>query len=444
MLNNLDLRMKKIKQKYLLYILCFCILNISSCASGDNGSSSKMEQNDQIIYASDTAKPIKKITFRFYIDNSASMKGFYTADPSNFLKNLNAAITYVATACVQNNYDCEIYTFDDSIRLLEKVDVNNVGKTLEHLNFRQSLSGKSTDIKDVLVNLIDDLNEDEVNLIFTDAIPSPTQKDEPIDKFLDVMKNSIFRSVHRKMSQYQFAGVYALCDGNFDGYFYDQHDVPYQCKKVTVPYFIWCFGNNEVIKSMAGQLIYQKGNAGIEAKNVILRYDFTKIKTNVKLVMGQDYEINGNATDLSLIKKKNTKSLLVNLLADFKEIPLDPELLKRPDYYEIFVAGNLVKEAKIEVKPIENLSDPANAGFTHKVRFSVPDTYGSNAIEMHLKFKNPPWLDSLCTTENLYPGHPDFGKKIFGYQSILMGFREAYRSLGLYQDYLNVKIGVKY
>lgn len=428
-------------RKYDLFICFIFLLLFQSCAVGENNHSNAENTANEISIPK--VKSIKKaINYSLYIDNSIGMKGFYQANNSVFLQNLNQLIVQIADLAEHNGGRFNVYTYSDSINLYETLVSNNINKFLDKINVYGFSPSISTDFYDLMVQMIDSVNDDNFVVVISDGLPEPVRADESIDKYLDLKKNKIYASAFEKLEKNPFDAFLLSCKSMFDGDFFDQHHNTFHCTNVELPFLIYGMGGHGVVSDFLNHAV--NNNQQLKYEHIAISFDPKKINIGQKIVLSDDYQIVGDASDMIIKKTKSTNGLQASLLLNFSDLPLVKERLLNSAYYTLLANGIEIKNATISVAEVANKMDPATSGFTHKVKISIPKTNGQKEFVLRYKFHREEWVSQLSTNEAIDPIHPDFGKKIFGFENIISGLEKAYMDHGYLESYFDIKIVVQY
>ena len=152
------------------------IFLIQACTTGNAFNQNGHEETlIPTSYSEIKAKQLTPITsnkYRFYIDNSYSMNGYFK-DGSNFLSTVNKLITHLSNISDDENTICDLYYINNEINYFGNTKSIDIGKYLCSINdfYSNDQKGnrKVTDLKDVLKSVIDSIQQNTINVIITDS-----------------------------------------------------------------------------------------------------------------------------------------------------------------------------------------------------------------------------------------------------------------------------------
>jgi len=417
------------------------IFLIQACTTGNAFNQNGHEETlIPTSYSGTKAKqstPNTSIKYRIYLDNSYSMNGYFK-DGSNFLSTVNKLITHLSNISDDENTICDLNYINNGINYFGNTKNIDIGKYLGSINdfYSNDQKGnrKVTDLKDVLKSVIDSIQQNTVNVIITDGIPSPGLNGQESGTYLDILQNCIYKGVYSKLSKLEFITQIIKCKSGFSGIYINQLNKGIKLEGNERPYYIFIMGEEIASKKVAEFI--RKHIESSNFQSSVLFNNSHNITVKSKILLGTGYEIVGNASAMKIHKKnEGTNEVKLRILADYKTISQNDEYLLNFDNYEVTPV-----DAKITIYKITNIDDPLNKGFTHKILLTIPNLYQNEQVKICLKNIQPEWIKETNTTQDINLSDSEIKQKTFGFQYIVNGFIDGYRERKLIDNYFTLII----
>lgn len=358
---------------------------------------------DKIIVSSENnPNPISEIKpiLKVYIENSGSMDG-YMCDGSQ-LK--DAIFDYVSdlNACVDTT---RLYYINNRIISFHG-DLDQYVKTMNPASFRKAGSSRSnSDLSKMLNTVMESMTDSIVSIFVSDCILDLPVSDA--QRFLSTCQISIKNAINKGRKDMPFLGVEILkMTSDFNGRYYYQNGGSEVLTNVKRPYYIWIFGNSNVLAKLNKEVplngLEKYGYDGIVSycTNTYVPYDITNraLTSNIINPIKGDY----NAT----------------IRADFSATLQSEDYLQNIDNYS-FNNHNLIIE---DIRPI--IADKSQ--YSHFINITIPEGVSIAEDNLILKAQNiPNWV---------FESNDESGKNVMdnidkttGIKYLIGGVADAYK-----------------
>ena len=422
--------------RMLLFIIGVFTL-LQACTNGS--ANSQNGYDEPLIYSTQSSikENNKKIPIinscKIYLDNSYSMKGYYNAG-SDFLSTFNKLITHISNINDDQNTSCNFNYTNNRINYFENTKNSNIGQFLGKINnfFSSEQKGDKnvTDLKNILKSINDSIQQNTINIIITDRVPSLDLNGQESGNYFDILIYCIFKSVYSKLIKCEFATQIIKCKSVYSVTYINQLNKCVKLEGVESPYYIFVMGEENRSKQVTEFI--RNSILSSNYQSVVLLNNLHKIVVKSKLLLGTGYEIVGNASDLKIHKNDHgTNQIKLQLLTDLRGLYIDDEYTLNPDNYSITPV-----EAQISISKITNVEDPLNNGFSHKILVTIPNIYLSEQIKICLRYKLPVWINETKSTQDISLPESKLKQKTFGFQYIVNGFLDGCQERKLIENYV--------
>lgn len=326
------------------------------------GCTHKIEvSSEKVMSPINEMKPALEV----YIENSGSMDG-YMCDGSQ-LK--DAVFDYVSdlngcTDKVELNYiNNKIIPFNGSLE--------QYIKTLNPVSFQRAGGNRAnSDLGYMIATILEQMSDSVISIFVSDCILDlPANNSQ---KFLNTCQISIKNAINKGRKQIPNLGVEILkMTSDFSGKYFYQNGSVEILKDVKRPYYIWIFGNSNVLASLNSEVPF----SGLE------KYGFEGFISFAKKI-DVPYEITNKATTSNVIKPVKGE-YTATIRADFRAT-LQPETVIQDPLNYCFNNQSLIIET---IQPIT----AKNSSYTHFITIAIPD--GTKIAQENLTFKPPRMLD---------------------------------------------------
>ncbi len=395
-------------------------LFLTSCGNNEKKTNDIKKSQDSVKVTS--IKP----TINVYIENSGSMDG-YVKGVTEFEQGVYNYLT-----------DIKISQFTDSLNLFyinsdiipQGSDISDFIEKLEPTTFKNKGGNRnSTDISDLLKNVLKETDDKEIAILITDGIFSPG-KGKDAEQYLVNQQIGIKTNMADYIRKYPNCAVviYQL-SSQFDGWYYNREDSKTAINEQR-PYYIWIIGNSKQINELILKVPETKFN-GSGIQNVFSITGGPKsIEYAVKMGSGNfDLDKEEPKTTIENLKKEtkgNQNTAIFSVLAKLSGFLLDDNYLNNVSNYEI---SNKYFSFSIS-KALSN-----NFGYTHQLNFSSESVH-KGVLSVKLKTQIPQWVEDVNDSIGKIP----IKGKTYGVKYQIHGVYEAFTIINNYYTEIKVKI----
>ncbi len=365
-------------------------------------------------------------TVNFYIENSGSMDGFVNRG-NDFTKFITTYLTDISinfTDSVNLNY------INSKIIPIGK-DLTDFTNKLDATSFKQMGGNRGeTHIFQLLDAVLNQNDKNIITIFITDGIFSPG-RGKDASRYVTDQYNGIKKSFSdfHKRNPNAAVVVYQL-SSQFNGTFFDRHDIPFLNTKDTLPYYIWLIGDSKHLNDLMVKVPESKyTNNGVE--NVF------SIKSGGKSV---DYAIkkgsgvfdldktNAKTTinNLKIQSKGNQNTATFSVNANLSGFLLSDSYLSDVSNYE----WNL-KDYSLTI----NKALPNNFGYTHELKFESAKILKGDLF-VKLKTQIPQWVEEVHDED----GEAPIKSKTYGIKYQINGVYEAFTLTKKHYTEIKIKI----
>ena len=358
---------------------------------------------DKIVVGSDNnVNPISDInpTLNVYIENSGSMDG-YMCDGSQ-LK--DAVFDYVSDLSVCS--DTTSLNYINNRIIPYKGSLEQYIKTMSPTTFQKAGGNHSnSDLGEMLSMILQEMTDTSVSIFISDCI-----LDLPVSnsqKFLSRCQISIKNAINEGRNRIPNLGVEIIkMTSDFNGKYYYPNGGVEKLKDVKRPYYIWIFGNNNILAKLNS----------VVPVNELKDFGFEGIVAYSKKV-AEPYEIKNRSltsTTINPTKGNYNATIRVNLSST-----LQPETVIQDLSNYTFNNQSLVIE---DIKPIT----ASNSPYTHFINIVIPK--GVNIAEDNLILKTPQMPDWVIeSNDDSGIDINDNLNKTTGIKYLIIGVADAYK-----------------
>ena len=369
-----------------------------------------------------------KQNVNFYIENSASMLGYFESN-SHF----RASILAFSAFFKEKDYRLKHYFINEKVypldsHYIEKISVQEA-KKYGNLSFSQ--------LDKMLENILQNKNESKSNLdIFISDFVYDGKGLNPEQEQLNIQYK--VRDIFFEREYGTDKSVLVLnMQSPFSGIYYDYKNGKTDLKNEPRPYYIWLMGNSEYLQVLYDAFDFQQLKG---FKNKFLFFHQNKAKTSYYSILPNTQKLgnfrraissnNSKAVhDISQIKlDKKTSKMSFILSIDFAELPFPEKYLLDENNYKL--KGNI----NATIRKIERLNqaniqknDKRFLGTaTHLVYIDLAEKIlHSKDLELQLLYTYPAWEKYAIVDDTNIKTHID---KTFGIDAIMQGLQAAFHA----------------
>ena len=433
--------MKKNTHKIFL-CTCLCLLLNISCAKEKRNK--RMSQIK--VSAKEMLKPIDINEVNFFFENSASMNGYLEGD--NFLEAM--------TRVIGNSASEKLNTF------FVNTDVHKAFNLLSKIEKKQIKVGNigSSDHQFIFKTAIEKAIDNNVSIVVTDGIYSVKGKNPSI------VSVKIEQTFERALKENAIEIVVLKMTSNFKGTYYSETCKPgHKAIKInqTRPYYIFLFGNKDVINKTLENIVIKNDLKGLEEES---RFIITKnLKVNYT-VLTQGMEKEGSFKQANhnpvvkvigqAIKASKNGVLLKDRHLQFG-IAVDYSKSSIPDSYLLNVANySIENNTGYSIGAIKKVSDLDKTGISYKwindqnkkgafnythiiVVKAKTKLYGN--LNLSLDRNSPEWIANTGSDDDCSINNDT--STTFSFDRLMTGISEAYQKVNNKEEFFKINIIVK-
>jgi hypothetical protein len=391
-------------------------------------------------------KPIDINEVNFFFENSASMNGYLEGD--NFLEAM--------TRVIGNSASEKLNTF------FVNTDVHKAFNLLSKIEKKQIKVGNigSSDHQFIFKTAIEKAIDNNVSIVVTDGIYSVKGKNPSI------VSVKIEQTFERALKENAIEIVVLKMTSNFKGTYYSETCKPgHKAIKInqTRPYYIFLFGNKDVINKTLENIVIKNDLKGLEEES---RFIITKnLKVNYT-VLTQGMEKEGSFKQANhnpvvkvigqAIKASKNGVLLKDRHLQFG-IAVDYSKSSIPDSYLLNVANySIENNTGYSIGAIKKVSDLDKTGISYKwindqnkkgafnythiiVVKAKTKLYGN--LNLSLDRNSPEWIANTGSDDDCSINNDT--STTFSFDRLMTGISEAYQKVNNKEEFFKINIIVK-
>ena len=431
--NAKTLNMKPIIK--ILSVFFLVVLISSSCGSRSNESisgdddqqieitSGNNPTGDSVVISPAPHSKFSKVTF--FIENSGSMKG-YVVGSSSYVDMLSNIANH--PDLIKNNIKQAFY-LTSGTSTPRRVTI--LRKSLIPAYFNESRS----DLNNLFKTALDSTNTNSVTILVSDGIYDMCPDPNPLNT-LSILGRDLRSVFIRKLQSSDFQTIVIKCESSFNGRYYPGNCCP-ACSIIQLrPYYIWIFGNSDVLKKyfpdnylnslngyvdMARFFIYPKGN--------------DNFRPNSHKKIGTYHPSRDNANTFERARSNSSNVFQFSIAVDFSHLPLNDNYLS--DISNYFCTNGF------EVVSIDKPTDISKLGYPNQTHLIVVKKIGNpiGTLTVSLINKGYPWITTTNINDDCnIRGNSD---QTFGFEVLNKAIIEAYDNFNpaneIYKFTINLK-----
>ena len=412
----------KLEISLLVLFLAFCSCNEKS---DQNNNAKPAIQNEYTTI--DSLETDIKPVLNVYLENSGSMDG-YVNGGSDFASIIYRYLNMINNSKSVNNSINLHYINSDCVPLGNDITLFS-SKNLTPSSFRKmGGSRSSTDISDLLNQVINRTNNDTISVLISDLIFSPGSKIDA-SQYLEDQKSEIMSLFTNRFNNSNLAVVIHQLSSVFNGTFFNKIDAGTYINE-NRPFYICFFGEKEYLEQIQFETLI--GDEFV-SKHYENKYVITKdlpVKYAVQVGAG-NYKLDKNNPQKSIIKARidrRTGKLSSVINVNFDNLLLDDSYLTDIDNY-IIDNNYQIEEIKLSVLQ----------GFTHSLRWSTVYTQSKN-LTIGLSNEIPEWVFEKNDNSGDDLFKDDTIDKTYGLKYLIEGIHEPYKKASNYFTEIQINI----
>lgn len=408
------------------------------------GMSFDRDDGDNVFYDSETGKADYPIKINLFIENSASMNGFIN-DASSFQNAITALVSKLKNVYGKDNINLGFINAsivaqhgDDPYQLVNKMLVKS--------NFTNAGSTSTTDLNNLIKQVLDNTDDNTVSFFVSDCIYSIKNDKSTTTTRLEGCQNGTMDKFQEKLKEFDDLSIlFIRMESNFNGGYWDyKHPsgtASQQLKDCNRPYFICVVGSDRNIKELNsrirmedlkgyGQQYYLSGKDYSNTFYTAISRPYNKGRYKVE--------------DFSTIRLNNTKDLQFAIAINLDGFPMSKE--EKMDLANYVIDGNFNKvdlvpiDSNIEKKLSPNeINNIKSNGCTHLLVVSSNGFPSDFTIKV--KPTIPEWVNELSSIDDtgISNDNKEELRKTFGISYFINGAAAAYER----DSYFTMSIKIK-
>lgn len=400
-------------------IFCLVIILFISCNNQDNSSGRIINKNN--TEKKFNSKPIGKVNFNIYIENSGSMDG-YISQPSEFKDVLRTFTTDIRPYF--NSYPG--FYFVNNNGAFNQFPSN---PTPDYSKFITDLSPKNSKIKfppgsDSSIDDIIDFSTKKMNntisIVFSDCVLSYKRTGSEGAKTAEA---HIKNFMAEKIENQKLSTIVIKFNSKFKGSYYNESKggvrIPVN-KNISRPFYALIFGEAAALKHLLSKIDFRKYPGYESSYALIVKNNNLKPKSIItyKNKIGS-FEFEKPASNMKIINaeaKKGSTDFQFSINVDLNEFPYPKDFLLEKSNY--FIDNNF------EVVSVEELDD--SDGYSHVITFKTTRLKQNSNLNFGIKYSIPVWVSQTGNDEDDNPLDSTQQKQTFGFKYLMSGLSKAY------------------
>jgi hypothetical protein len=412
------MKIKIVKKIIYLFFLSFFLLlscNKNEGTSGNIGNNKNEQKNIN------ESKPIGKVNFNIYIENSGSMDG-YISQPSEFKDVLRSFTSDIPTYFnsnpgfyfVNNNGPC------DQFPKKPTPDYSKFITDLSPVNSKSNCPPGGNSSIDDIIDLSTKKMKNSISIVFSDCILSYENTREDGAKSAQA---NIKMFMSKKIIGQNLSTIVIKFNSKFKGPYYNESNGGTKIlvsKIINRPYYALIFGETAYLKYLLSKIKFNK-YPGFEASYTLLANNkevkpesiitYKKSIGSYEIEMPARLMIINNAEE-----KKGTKEFQFSINVNLKELPFQNDfLIEKSNYY---IDNNF------KVVSIDKLEDTGK--FSHSIKLNTSSLNQSSKLNFGINYSIPNWVNKTGTDKDDKPLDLVQQKQTFGFKYLMLGLSEAY------------------
>ncbi|MBO7463174.1 MAG: hypothetical protein J6T96_11325 [Bacteroidales bacterium] len=368
---------------------------------------------------------ITTFNVKLYIENSGSMDGYIDGSP-DFKNALHSYMSDIQLSGIAENIS--LHFINDKI-VNKGCDITNYFKSLSVTTLKQSGGDRnSTDISQVVKNVLDNSQNDDVSMIVSDFIFSPGKQDAA--KYLqeqEIVIKGIFAQYMAKNPN--CAVMFFQLTSLFKGTYYNRTNAKTQLKDVERPFYILIVGDKNALKQIRDK-IPETNIKGSGVKNYfIMENDFLTPDYAVKNGSGNFKRSRNNPKHgISEAAKDRDGNMNFTVDVNFSKSLLDDDYISTVENY-------IISDKDFALTISKAVSN--QYGYTHSLKFSSPYVK-KNTLTIKIAKNIPQWISDFNDDNGL-----DINStlsKTYGLKTIVGGIFEAFSYKQKYYTELSIDV----
>ena len=370
-----------------------------------------------------------------FVENSGSMYG-YVKGVTEFEQ---AVYSYISDIKINSNV-CESMNlfYINSKKIPQPDNIEDFIQKLEPDNFK--LKGgnmQTTDLSNIIGDVIKDQQENEINLLVSDCVFSPG-RNKNAHEYLVNQQIGIKRHLAEKLKENpDFAVIIYQLKSQFEGRYYNCFDEPVNIKAQR-PFYIIIFGDRSRLKMLTTEVpIYRIQSSGIQnsycVSNSTNQPEYGILVTpKIGSFKPAPNDPKHSILNAKIDKRNPISPFTLSVGVNYHDFLLDDDYICNEDNY---TCNNKAYEIDIDK------NKGSFSSYTHIVKLSlIGNIISRGRIDITLKKQSPTWAEDMTDEDGKDINAGDAINKTFGLKYMINGIFDAYSKDA---DYLTISINIK-
>jgi hypothetical protein len=393
------------KKLFVAIIILTASLIFTECS----GCSSRERKSISKVTTAKVKHEIKISKAIFFIENSGSMKG-YVVGSSGYVDVLSNMANH-PDLIKDNIY--KVFYLTSGISTPKRV--TNLRNSLIRTNFNEQRS----DLNNLFKIALDSTNGNSVTILVSDGIYDMCPDPNPLNT-LTILGRDLRTVFIRKLQSSDFQTIVVKCKSSFNGRYFPGNCCTAYPINQDRPYFIWVFGETEVLKKYFTDE-YLKNLNGYENSARFFKYKASSdiYKPNSYKKIGSYYPSKSKNT-LENVNSNSAGVFQFSIAVDFSKLPLNEKYLTNKNNYSCSNGFKIVS--------IDPPTDVAKLGFPNQTHLIVVKKSGNpiGTLTVSLLNNGYPWINTTNISNDCnIRGNSN---QTFGFEVLNQGIIEAYQN----------------
>lgn len=372
---------------------------------------------------------VAKPKINFFIENSASMNGFIN-DASSFQNAITALVSKLKN--VYNKDNINLGFINASIVSQHGEDPYQlVNKMLVKSNFTNAGLTGTTDLNNLIKQVLDNSNDNTISFFVSDCIYSINNDKSTTTTRLEGCQNGTMDKFQEKLKDFDdlsilFIRMESIFNGGYWDYKHPSGKASQQLKDCNRPYFICVVGSDNNIKEL-NRKIRMEDLKGYSHQYYLSGKDYSNTFYTVvsKPYNSGAFSIENNTT----IKPRRSGAIQFAIAINLDGFPMAEEEKTNKDNYEVDGDFNIVKIEPVGNNTLFSPNEKSNVvtnGCTHLV--VVTSSGYPSDFSIKIKPTIPEWVNRFTSTDDtgINDDNEEELKKTFGVSYFINGAAAAY------------------
>lgn len=387
------------------------------------GKSFKDNDNRGKAITQEPAPKLSKVIF--FIENSGSMKG-YVVGSSAYIDMLSNIANH--PDFIKDNINRVFYLTSG---ISTPIRVTNLTQSLIPSNFNEPKS----DLNNLFKTALDSTKTNSIAILVSDGIYDMCPDPNPLNT-LSILGRDLRSVFIRKLQSSDFQTIVVKCKSTFNGLYYPGNC----CRAYPIhqerPYYIWIFGNSDVLKKYFPDNYLNSLNGYVDmARFFIFPKEIDNYRPNSYKKIGTYYPSRYNFNTLERVRTNSNNVFQFSIAVDFSHLPLNDKYLSDINNYSCTNG--------FEVVSIDKPTEISKLGYPNQTHLIVVKKIGDpiGTLIVSLKNNGYPWITrtNIINDCNIR-GNSD---QTFGFEVLNKAITEAYNSFNSASEICKFTINLK-